>query len=195
MRALIIICNIMFAFKFSQNAMASDHPRIQEIFLNKSTPQKIFLVPGLASSIKMPCEIDEVVTPTNGIMKHLSERNRSRFSLEVASGSRSTNFIVHCVASTYVFDVVVNRVIHNDYIEVIGDYGKPRLTQTPPRIEKPLLGFIKDEGHQSHQVIGTNSNGEKTVLSDWKDEESAVDYSKVQRLKIYESKEGRSDAP
>lgn len=195
MRALIIICNIMFAFKFSQNAMASDHPRIQEIFLNKSTPQKIFLVPGLASSIKMPCEIDEVVTPTNGIMKHLSERNRSRFSLEVASGSRSTNFIVHCVSSTYVFDIVVNRGIHNDYIEVIGDYGKPRLTQTPPRLEKPLLSFIKDESPQSPQVVGIKSNGEKYILSDWKDEESAVDYSKVQRLKIYDSKEGPLDAP
>ncbi len=174
---------------------AADHPRIQEIFLNKSTPQRIYLVPGLASSIKMPCEIDEVVTPTNGIMKHLSERNRSRFSLEVSAVSRSANFIVHCVSSTYVFDIVVNRAIHNDYIEVIGDYGKPRLTQTPPRIEKPLVSFSKNTSNQSHQVVGTKTNGEKAVLTEWNDDGVSFDYSKTPRLKIYDSKEGPADVP
>ena len=194
MRRLLLLCNIIVALKFSEIAIASDHPRIQEMFLNKSTPQKIFLVPGLASSIKMPCEIDEVVTPTNGIMKHLSERNRSRFSLEVAAGSRSTNFIVHCVSSTYVFDIVVNRAIHNDYIEVVGDYGKPRLTQAPPRIEKPLLSFTKNIGDHSHQIVGTKSNGDKAVLPEWNDDDPAIDYSKILRTKLFESKDGGSDA-
>jgi hypothetical protein len=170
--------------------MASDHPRIQEMFLNKSTPQRIYLVPGLAASIKMPCEIDEVVTPTNGIMKHLSERNRSRFSLEVSAGSRSANFIVHCVSSTYVFDIVVNLAIHNDYIEVIGDYGKPRLTQTPPRMEKPVLSFKREFMNDAHQIVGTNSKGEKAFLQ-WDDEKTSVDYSKLPRLKLYDSKEER----
>ncbi len=189
-----IICNIIVVLKFGVTASASDHPRIQEMFLNKSTPQRIYLVPGLASSIKMPCEIDEVVTPSNGIMKHLSERNRTRFSLEVATGSRSTNFIVHCVSSTYVFDIVVNRAIHNDYIEVIGDYGKPRLTQAPPRIEKPLLTFKKELSVNTGRIVGTKPNGEKTILEDWSDDTQSFDYSKLPKLKLYESPQGGSNA-
>jgi hypothetical protein len=193
MRFLTIFCNIIVALNFCEIAAASDQPRIQEMFLNKSSPQKIYLVPGLASSIKMPCEIDEVVTPTNGIMKHLSERNRSRFSLEVAAGSRSANFIVHCVSSTYVFDIVVNQKIHNDYIEVIGDYGKPRLTQTPPRMEKQLLQFSRDIKSDSNVVIGTNGKGESVTLKTWSND-STVDYSQIPRTKIYDSKTGASDA-
>lgn len=189
-----IICNIIVVLNFGETASAGEHPRIQEMFLNKSTPQRIYLVPGLASSIKMPCEIDEVVTPSNGIMKHLSERNRSRFSLEVAAGSRATNFIVHCVSSTYVFDLVVNRAVHNDYIEVIGDYGKPRLTQAPPRIEKPLLTFRKDFSSSGSGIVGTKPNGEKSILQDWSDESKPIDYSKLPKLKLYESPQGGQNA-
>ena len=184
---LVVISNL-------ELVQASDEPRIQEMFLNKSSPQKIYLVPGLASSIKMPCEIDEIVTPTNGIMKHLSERNRSRFSLEVAAGSHSANFIVHCVSSTYVFDIVVNHKIHNDYIEVIGDYGKPRLTQTPPRIEKPIFVFNKKMKIDSNRIQGTNSKGEKVLLNTWEKDLNDTDYSRLPRIKLFDSKVGEENA-
>ena len=60
-------------FLLVHQVQAQDNPRIQQLFLNKSTTQKIFLSPGLATSVKMPCEIDEVITPGSGILNHLSE--------------------------------------------------------------------------------------------------------------------------
>lgn len=194
MIVLRLIFTLGLLLTLSKIAKAKDEPRIQEMFLDKSSPQKIYLVPGLASSIKMPCEIDEIVTPTNGIMKHLSERNRSRFSLEIASGSRSANFIVHCVSSTYVFDIVANHKIHNDVIEVVGDYGKARLTKTPPHFEKPEFIFAEEVGNGSKNVIGTNSKGERVTLDAWDSGESGTEYSKLPKIKVYDSAGGNSNA-
>jgi hypothetical protein len=167
--------------------------RVQSLYLNRNSAQKVYLVPGLASSVHMPCEIDEIVSPTNGILHQISDRNKNRFSIEVTVGSRPTNFIVHCVNSSYVFDLLVNDKIHNDLIEVEGDYGKPRLTQSLP-FEKPHFVFKK----QSASIIGFKKDGSRVVLEDYKKtlaqekSDSKVDeteYSKIQKILIYDSKE------
>ena len=85
MIVLRLIFTLGLLLTLSKIAKAKDEPRIQEMFLDKSSPQKIYLVPGLASSIKMPCEIDEIVTPTNGIMKHLSGGNVKRLRIRYRS--------------------------------------------------------------------------------------------------------------
>lgn len=165
-----LICMRSLAFGGEKNAS----PRIQELFLDQSMPQKIYLVPGLASSIQMPCEIDEVVTPSSGILKNLSERNKNRFSLEITGDARPTNFIVHCIYTTYVFDIVVNNKTHNDFIKIVGDYGKPRLTKAPPKVESPLIHFTKnkDDGFK-----GINQEGQIVELENYKKFEEEKEYS------------------
>lgn len=166
-------------FLLVHQVQAQDNPRIQQLFLNKSTTQKIFLSPGLATSVKMPCEIDEVITPGSGILNHLSERNKTRFSLEITEEARSTNFIVHCIDSTYVFDLVVNKNIHNDYIEIIGDYGTPRMTQVPvQKSSSRILELIKNsETILSQDLI----NQIEINRTDFK-------LSDIEKLQVYSSK-------
>ena len=164
----------------TQSAFANN-PRIQQLYLNKSTTQKIYLSPGLATSVKMPCQIDEVITPGSGILNHISERNKSRFSLEISNAARSTNFIVHCVDATYVFDLVVNKNLHNDYIEVMGDYGIPRITQFPYKASDKL----KKSEYETAQ-----SNLSKSLLKDLEATRSDFDFEKIEKTKTFSSKAG-----
>lgn len=210
----LVFSLIIFLLGINKFAIASDvrnevntKLRVQRLFLNKRETQRIYLVPGMAASVHMPCEIDEIVTPTNGIMKHISERNKTRFSLEVANHARPTNFIVHCVSSSYVFDLVVNNKIHNDLIEVDGDFGVPRLTQSPPLSGKPVFIFRKSDG----ALIGTTKNGETKNLegyleadakekinpkaSEGSSQSPEMDYRTLPKTKIYDSSnKGDSDA-
>lgn len=186
--------------KDSNDFLKKDSPRIQELFLNRSSPQRIYLIPGLTSSIKMPCEIDEVVTPSAGVQKQLSEKNKTRFSIEVSDKARSTNFIVHCLSVTYVFDLIVNEKLHNDYIEVVGDYGKPRLTQRPSGFlnlsqegSKEKLSSLK----APDKIKAFKSNGERVFLDltpfDEQNQEKtsqSTDYKKIKKVKIYSTKSG-----
>ena len=164
---------------FVDKVHAQFHPRIQQLYLNKSATQKIYLSPGLATSVKMPCEIDEVITPGTGILNHLSERNKTRFSLEITNEARSTNFIVHCVDSTYVFDLVVNKNIHNDYIEIIGDYGSPRMTQVPSsQANTRILDLIKKSEAKLSQELISRIDANRTNFN----------LKDVEKLHIYRSK-------
>ena len=163
---------------FLTQAAAANNPRIQQLYLNKSTTQKIYLSPGLATSVKMPCEIDEVITPGSGILNHISERNKSRFSLEISNVARSTNFIVHCVDSTYVFDLIVNKKLHNDYIEIIGDYGVPRLTQFP---------YVKLDKISSVKFKSLDDTP-KSFLKEIDSNRPNFDLKNVEKTKVFSSK-------
>ncbi len=170
---LIVFLMVISVFAQSQN------PRIQQLFLNRSTTQKIFLSPGLATSVKMPCEIDEVITPGSGILNHISERNKTRFSLEISHVARSTNFIVHCVDSTYVFDLVVNKKIHNDYIEVIGDYGVPRLTKFP---------FFKSDKLRTKKIADLEIAPRNSLMKQIESNRSEFDFNSIDKIKVFSSK-------
>lgn len=172
--SLIVIVCLMTSSASAQ----SNNPRIQQLFLNKSNAQKIFLSPGLATSVKMPCEIDEVITPGSGILNHISERNKTRFSLEISNVARSTNFIVHCIDSTYVFDLIVNKKLHNDYIEVIGDYGVPRLTQFPYiKSDKISATNFKNTEMPSHELLEKIDSNRPEF-----------DLKNIEKLKVFSSK-------
>lgn len=175
--------SLIFPILITQ-AAAANNPRIQQLYLNKSTTQKIYLSPGLATSVKMPCEIDEVITPGSGILNHISERNKSRFSLEISSNARSTNFIVHCVDATYVFDLVVNKNLHNDYIEVMGDYGIPRITQFPYNASEKL---------KKSEYTASQSTLSRSLLEDLESAQSDIDFKKVEKIKIFSSKVGSDE--
>lgn len=175
--------SLVISIFICQLALASN-PRIQQLYLNKSTTQKIYLSPGLATSVKMPCEIDEVITPGSGILNHISERNKSRFSLEISNAARSTNFIVHCVDATYVFDLVVNKNLHNDYIEVMGDYGIPRITQFPYNASDKL---------KKSEYETAISNLSKSLLKDLEANRSDFDFEGLEKTKIFSSKVGSDE--
>lgn len=183
---LYIVLGIFLRSNFSAAQM---NPRIQKLYLNKSMPQKIFLSPGLATSVKMPCEIDEVITPGSGILKYISERNKTRFSLEISNQARSTNFIVHCLDSTYVFDLIVNKNLHNDYIEVIGDYGDPRLTQFPDgHSDKSISGTSPNFKGSESEVDGPKKIMSSSVLQQIEMHSSDFDLEKIEKIKIFSSK-------
>ncbi|MFN3453755.1 MAG: hypothetical protein ACK41T_02270 [Pseudobdellovibrio sp.] len=168
---------LIFSILLTQETFANN-PRIQQLYLNKSTTQKIYLSPGLATSVKMPCEIDEVITPGSGILNHISERNKSRFSLEISNVARSTNFIVHCVDSTYVFDLIVNKKLHNDYIEIIGDYGVPRLTQFP-YVKSDKISLVK---------FKPLDDTPKSILKEIESNRPEFDIKNIEKTKVFSSK-------
>lgn len=175
---------IIIIFFISQFVFANA-PRIQQLYLNKSTTQKIYLSPGLATSVKMPCEIDEIITPGSGILNHISERNKSRFSLEISNVAKSTNFIVHCIDATYVFDLVVNKNLHNDYIEVMGDYGVPRLTQFPYSLSDKIKKNQKDKT-QTKEIS-------ESLLREIDRNKSNFDFESIEKTKVFSTKESTNE--
>lgn len=170
-----------FIISLNQFIYASDgNPRIQHLYLDQSKPQRIYLSPGLASSVQMPCEIAEVITPGAGISRHLSEANKARFSLIISKNAQSTNFIVHCIETTYVFDLIINKKLHNDYIEVVGDFGRPRITQFP---YNSTMKVSRSDVKKAKPQLNTN------LLNQLEKNRTAFDFNKIEKIKIISSSE------
>ncbi len=90
------------------------------------------MVPGLASVVTFPCDIDEAIVGREQDLKALVSptTKKKQLTLFLSSGaSQSTNLLVRCgdKKDLFVFDVISNRTIHQDVFKVRAFSGGPEV--------------------------------------------------------------------
>lgn len=103
--------------------------RIRSIHFDKGKVEKIYMAPGLVTTLIFRCDIDEVIIGSSEDLKAVqSETSKKRINLFVNSAtSMPTNLVVGCGKSNtmYVFDVIPSEVSHQDIVSIFGSYGGP----------------------------------------------------------------------
>lgn len=122
--------NLLFAISFiSVNVVAQE--RIQSMRFDKSQVQRIYLAPGLGSIVLFPCGLQEVFIGRGEDLKaQISPNDKKTLFLNLKlNSSLPTNVIVKCSPekSIFVFDVIPNRIKHQDLVEIRSSYGRPNL--------------------------------------------------------------------
>lgn len=125
--------NLLFVISlFTINAHAD---RIQSLRFDKSQVQRIYLAPGLGSIVLFPCALEEVfVGRTDDLKVQISPNDKKTLFMNLKlSSSLPTNVIVKCSPdrSIFVFDVIPNKIRHQDFVEIRSSFGRPNMLGGP----------------------------------------------------------------
>ena len=127
--------------------------RIRVVYHDRSKPGKVFLIPNLASTIELPCNIDDVLLGNPiGISFYISKKSSKRLELNTSQESKNTNMIIYCKNQFFVFDLVIQNKVHNDVIIFGGSFGGPELEMDPSNYQD-LSGKViqKKESNDLHE--------------------------------------------
>lgn len=128
--------------------------RIQSIILNRGEAQKINVVPGLASVIKLPCfGADAISGDESQVTVRFSPTTKKELQINMKSTfSKPTNLIIRCEGQDthFVFDLVPSRNVHQDILEVRQAFGSPA---------------FEGDSAEIKQIIQTQDKPQKIVIS------------------------------
>jgi hypothetical protein len=122
---------VVLSALFSVSSQASGIKRIRSIVVDKGEVQRVMMVPGLASVILFPCDVDEAVVGRQEDLKvQISPTTKRQLTLSLSSGaSGSTNLLIRCgdKSDPFVFDIISNHLVHQDVVKVRGHFGGPEI--------------------------------------------------------------------
>lgn len=136
--------------------------RIRVVYHDRSKPGKVFLIPNLASTIELPCNIDDVLLGNPiGISFYISKKSSKRLELNTSQESKNTNMIIYCKNQFFVFDLVIQNKVHNDVILFGGSFGGPELEMDPSNYQD-LSGKVIQQ-KENNDIRGTPIKSSKIV--------------------------------
>jgi len=128
---------LFVAFAFLPKAEAR---RVAERVLDQGEVDRIFVAPGLATSLEFPENVKEVTTGAPQIFKTMiSSADQNEVILTLSNTKPfKTNLIVRTVKRTLVFDLIPSLSKHQDLIVVKDTYGILRRDKRMSLHEKRL---------------------------------------------------------
>jgi hypothetical protein len=114
--------------KDSHQGRDNSSHRIREVYHNLSLPGKVYMIPTFASSILIPCVIEDVlIGQAEGFSYLISKKSPKRLELNTTTEAQTTNLIVYCSEKVFVFDLIVQFKTHNDVVILGGSFGGPEV--------------------------------------------------------------------
>ena len=128
---LVLLTTLSHGISYGNNVSIAPK-RIRVVYHDRSKPGKVYLIPNLASTIELPCNIDDVLLGNPiGISFYISKKSSKRLELNTSQESKNTNMIIYCKNQFFVFDLVIQNKVHNDVILFGGSFGGPELEMDP----------------------------------------------------------------
>ena len=125
---------LLFAISIFGVCSSSALDRIQALRFDRSSVQRIYLAPGLGSVLLFPCSLEEVFIGRSEDLRALISPNdkKTLFLNLKLNSSLPTNVIAKCAPErwVFVFDVIPNRIKHQDFVEIRGTFGRPKNQDT-----------------------------------------------------------------
>jgi hypothetical protein len=141
----------VFGSDFSTN-------RIRLVFHNRSKPGKIFMRPYHASTLILPCAVEDfLVGKPNGFEIAINSKDPKRLEMNLSSEAQTSNVIVYCSNGLYfVFDYLVQSQVHNDVVEVARSFGGPEVEMNP----------FKYQDYENSRSVKTKSESGDSIDSE-----------------------------
>ena len=160
---------LILTFLLSKISGGSE-PRISSIFFDKSQVGHIYIKPSLSTVVQFPCDIEEAkVGLKSSLEVEVSKTLKRELILSARSNLASpTNLIVRCSHGNFVFDVIPNSDLHQDFIRILGAVRGPKFQNTlseVPQEPKPSLSRLLKQRAKPILDEITNQSANRASLS------------------------------
>jgi hypothetical protein len=120
---------LIFQFGFIQTVCASIKPkRIKVVYHDLSKPGRIEIIPNMATFFDLPCAVQDVAMGSPDFYKsNLSKIDSHRMWIIAEPQAKTSNMIVHCENMFFVFDLIVQELVHSDVVQIAGIYNGPEV--------------------------------------------------------------------
>ena len=191
---LVLLTTLSHGISYGNNVSIAPK-RIRVVYHDRSKPGKVYLIPNLASTIELPCNIDDVLLGNPiGISFYISKKSSKRLELNTSQESKNTNMIIYCKNQFFVFDLVIQNKVHNDVILFGGSFGGPELEMDPSNyqdlsgkvIQKKESIDIQGTPIKSSEIDSVQSeNNFQQKKSDSKSQQKSFLLTDKEALKLY----------
>ena len=191
---LVLLTTLSHGISYGNNVSIAPK-RIRVVYHDRSKPGKVYLIPNLASTIELPCNIDDVLIGNPiGISFYISKKSSKRLELNTSQESKNTNMIIYCKNQFFVFDLVIQNKVHNDVILFGGSFGGPELEMDPSNyqdlsgkvIQKKESIDIQGTPIKSSEIDSVQSeNNFQQKKSDSKSQQKSFLLTDKEALKLY----------
>lgn len=149
MAALVLIFNINRVEASTNNG---SH-RIREVYHNLSLPGKVYMIPTFASSILIPCVIEDVlIGQAEGFSYLVSRKSPKRLEINTTTEAETTNLIVYCSNKVFVFDLIIQAKTHNDVVILGGSFGGPEVEMQRSKYQDEFANSEKNSENKNEIV-------------------------------------------
>ena len=130
---------------------------VQFMFAQENRLEKIFLFPGRASLLSLPCPITKaLIGSPEDIKAEVDKINRTDAHILLKKWkSEPSNLILKCHNKVFLFSLIPAKNAHYDYVKVLGHISSNplKVKSALPNTPSPLDGGLREEGFTIRKVL------------------------------------------
>ncbi len=128
----VIVCALLWLTPTVLKAKEAEAPpkRISTKYVDLANAQKIYMAPAMATLIEIPGPVTGYrIGDPESVQVFKPERPNNELTLVLkGQNPKPTNLIIRSNQKKYVIDIVPSKTIHQDLVQVLGDFGSPETT-------------------------------------------------------------------
>lgn len=126
-------------------------------FVEENRPEKIYLFPGRASLLNLPCPITKaLIGSPEDIKAEVDKINPTDAHILLKKWkSEPSNLILKCHNKVFLFSLIPARNAHYDYVKVLGHISsKPlKIKSALPNTPSPLKGGLREKDFTIRKIL------------------------------------------
>ena len=126
-------------------------------FVEENRPEKIYLFPGRASLLSLPCPITKaLIGSPEDIKAEVDKINRRDAHILLKKWTAEpSNLILKCKYKVFLFSLIPAKTAHYDYVKVLGHISlKPFKVKTAlPNTPSPLDGGLREKDFSIRKIL------------------------------------------
>ena len=130
---------------------------VRFVFSQENKPEQIYLFPGRASLLSLPCPITKaLIGSPEDIKAEVDKINRTDAHILLKKWkSEPSNLILKCHNKVFLFSLIPAKNAHYDYVKVLGHISsKPlKVKSALPNTPSPLDGGLREKGFTIRKIL------------------------------------------
>ena len=145
---------VLFSFSFMEEGETES---VQFVFVEEKKPKTIFLFPGRASLLSLPCPVTKaLVGSPEDIKAEVDKLNPTDAHILLKKWrSEPSNLILKCKDKVFLFSLIPAKNAHYDYIKVLGHVSsKPlKVKSALPNTPSPFMGGLREKNFTIRKIL------------------------------------------
>ena len=130
---------------------------MQFVFVEEKKPKTIFLFPGRASLLSLPCPVTKALIGSPEDMKaEIDKLNPKEAHILLKKWkSQPSNLILKCKDKVFLFSLIPSKSAHYDYVQILGHISsKPlKVKSALPKSPLPFVGGLREKDFTIRKVL------------------------------------------
>lgn len=126
-------------------------------FVEENRPEKVYLFPGRASLLNLPCSVTKaLIGSPEDIKAEVDKINqRDAHILLKKWKSEPSNLILKCHNKVFLFNLIPAKTAHYDYVKVLGHISsKPlKVKSALPNTPSPFVGGLREKDFTIRKIL------------------------------------------